>query len=146
MELASLLGIGFVGSVFWVVNAELTAILYGSQLGWHPLAVGLLIGAAQTAMYVLLYFGGAQAMTRWAWLDRQVVRVRDRFQERLERAYLPASGVAAILGVPPVIALVALAPGFQVPLLHVVPIAFAGRVVRFSILAAFGERLVAWWG
>lgn len=137
MEIAALVGISFVGTVFWIVNAEASAIYYGSALGFAPLLVGLACASGQTAMYVVLYAGG-ERLTRWHWYGSRIERVRERWRPQLERWFLPCAGLAAVLGFPPALAMPALAPGFAVSLVRVLPVLFAGRLLRFTGLAAAG--------
>lgn len=145
LQVLTLLGVGFVGSVFWVLSPEAAAIYYGSELGWHPLAVGGVVAFAQAFMYVLLYHFGGVVLKRWGWLSRQVDRTRGRYQSHLERNYLILTLTGSMTGIPPIVALASLASGFDIPLRHFLPTTVLGRVIRFSILAAVGEALVAWW-
>lgn len=144
MELLILLPIGFVGSVLWVVSAEASAIYYGTE-GYHPLAVGTLAALGQCLAYMCLYFGGAKLVGRWVWLAGQVERLQTRYHERLQSGYLSAVAVGSVLGVPPCVGLVTLAPAFHVKFIPMWPIAFGGRIIRFTILAAVGTEIVAWW-
>jgi membrane protein YqaA with SNARE-associated domain len=142
MELLSLLGICFIGTIFWFVNSEMTAVYYGSKLGWHWAIVGVTCAVAQTAMYVVLYKGGERLMRSWRWFGGKIERVQERYGARLEAGFLPFAAVGSVLGVPPATAMPVLAPGFRVPILHVLPIMFCGRFVRFSLLAALGEHVL----
>lgn len=145
LELASLVVVGLVGTVIWVLNPEAAAILYGSELGWSPLLVGLVLGGCQALMYALIYGFGELLMRRWAWLARKVEATRTRYRSHLNRNYLLLSFSGAITGVPPIIALSVLAGGFKVPRRTFIPIALVGRVIRFTVLAAVGGALLAWW-
>jgi hypothetical protein len=145
-EILTLLGIGFVGTLIWVISAEAAAIYYGVSLGWPALLVGLVVAAAQTAMYAILYLSGDKLLVRWAWLGRQVERVRVRYDDRLQTGYLAASGVASVLGMPPAFAPPVLAPSFRIRMGQVLPVMFCGRFVRFTILACAGGSLAAWFG
>ncbi len=138
METLALLGISFVGSVFWVVSPELSSVYYGAELGWHPLAVGALVSLGQGPMWALLYFGGERWALRWKRLERAVQRTRERFQDRMERNYIGMVALGAVFGLPPLIALSALAAAFDVRLIRLLPVALLGRMVRFSILASGG--------
>jgi membrane protein YqaA with SNARE-associated domain len=145
LSVLSLAGVAFVGSVFWVVSTEAAAIYYGGPRGWSAPAVGAVCAAAQTAMYLLLYFFGDWALARWAWLQRRVERTRERHASRLETSYLAVTAVAALTGAPPVLAMVSLASSFGVTWRHVLPTACLGRFVRFTTLAWAGDSLLAWW-
>lgn len=135
LEVLALLGIAFVGSVFWIISPEASAMYYGGKLGWHPLAVGGVVALGQSPMYVLLYFGGERWAMRWNWLARVVRRTRQRFETRMERRYTLLTGLGALFGVPPVIAMCALASAFGVPAIRVIPLVVLCRVIRFSVLA-----------
>lgn len=144
MEVIGLLLLSFAGSVVWLFNTEATAIVYGSQKGWHPLFVGVICALGQLGMHVALYLGGARLAVRWRWLREREERVRRRWGERLEQRYLIVTAVGAFLGAPPVVVMAALAPGFGVPLRHLVPIVFPLRVARFTLLAALGTQIGPW--
>ncbi|MGM0578591.1 MAG: hypothetical protein ACQEXJ_22895 [Myxococcota bacterium] len=145
LEILSLLGIGFVGSVLWIVSPEVTSAVYGAKLGWHPLLVGAVVSVGQMGVYTLLYFGGEALVRRWRWLERQVQRTRDKYEKHLEQAYLTLMFVGGIFGIPPVLGMVTLGGSFGIPALHLLPVTFAGRVVRFTALAALGEPALEWW-
>lgn len=142
MELVTLFGISFVGTLLWFINSETAAAVYGSRLGWHWAAVGLTCAVAQSVMYVLLYQGGDVLVRRWTWFGAKIEAVRARYGEKLERRFIGVMAIGSVLGVPPAVAMPVLAPSFRVGMLVVLPIMFAGRFVRFSILAAFGEALL----
>ncbi len=145
MEIAGLIALSFVGSIFWLVNTEGTAIVYGSQRGWNPLVVGLCCAIGQLGMHTVLYFAGGSVLARWRWLREREERVRARYGERLEKRYLALSAVAALTGVPPVVVLSVLASGFGIPARHYLPLMFPLRVIRFTILAALGVQIGAYW-
>jgi membrane protein YqaA with SNARE-associated domain len=145
MAFFTLLGISFVGSVVWLLNAEATAAYYGADMGWHPVAVGLTCATGQVVMYVILYFGGAKLVERWRWLAAKVQRAEERYGDRLHKAYVPTTLVAALFGIPPVLAMVSLAAGFHIRLRTIVAVTFVGRFVRFTFLAAVGQMLFVWW-
>ncbi len=138
LETLSLLGIAFVGSVVWLISPEASAVYYGAKLGWHPLAVGVVVAAGQAPMYVMLYFGGERWAMGWRWLARVVARTRRRYQSRMERNYVGLTVLGAIFGIPPVIAMCALASAFDIRPRRILPVVIACRVVRFSVLAGTG--------
>ncbi len=141
----SLMGVSFIGSVFWVVSTEAAAVYYGGSRGWWTPVVGRVGGVSRAAMYVILYSGGDPLVQRWGWLRRTVARTRIRFADHLERRFLTLTGIAAIFGMPPVVPIVALASSFGVTWRHALPVALAGRIVRFTLLAWAGESLLEWW-
>lgn len=141
MEALLLIGIGFVGTLFWPVSTEAAAVVSGSR-GMSPVWVGVLCGLGQGIVHILLYLGGEGLVLRWAWLGRAVTRTRERFGGHLERNFLVLAAVGAVLGIPPVIALSLMAYGLGVRMTHHLPIVFLGRMVRFTILAAGGGALL----
>jgi hypothetical protein len=145
MDFLSLLGISFVGAIFWLLNVEAAAIYYGGELAWHPLAVGLTAALGQNLNYIFLYKGGDALIHRWKWLGRKVENTRERFSKQMNSGYLWLTAVAALFGIPPVVAMVALASGFNKSLKSILLITYPVRVIRFTILAHFGESLFAWW-
>ena len=143
LEALALLGIAFVGSVFWVISPEASSVYYGAKLGWHPLAVGGLVALGQGPMYVLLYYGGERWAMRWKWLARVVARTRRRFQSRMERNYMVLTAAGAVTGVPPVIAMCALASAFDVRFARILPLVIVCRVIRFTVLASGGWAITS---
>jgi membrane protein YqaA with SNARE-associated domain len=142
LELLTLMGVAWVGSVFWIVSPELLSAVYGSQQGWHPLAVGLACATSQCSVYFLLYRGGDVLAQRWRFLARQIEGVRTRFGERLETSCVGMLLIGGITGLPPVIALVALSPGFGVSVRTMLATTFIARTARFATLAALGEAVL----
>ena len=134
----TLFGIGAVGTVFWVVSPEVSAVYYGKELGWPSLAVGGLIATAQAPVYLGIFLGGDRLVGRWRWLATKVERTRTRFERHLHSRYLGLTLVAAILGVPPVLAMCALAGPFGVKARHLMPVVVFGRLIRFTTLAGTG--------
>lgn len=141
MAFLSLIGIGFVGTIFWVVSTEASSVYYATELGWSPIAVGLTAAAGQTLMYGLIYVGGERLIARWAWLHGKVDKVRGRFHHDLRGGYLATSMLAALTGIPPAIGMTALASGFAIRSFEILPVIFAGRAIRFGVLAAVGGSL-----
>lgn len=142
LEMFTLMGVAWVGSVFWVVSPEVLSAVYGSQLGWNPLAVGLVAATSQCTVYFLLYRGGDALARRWAFLARQIERVRVRFATHLERNYVGMLLLGGLVGLPPVIAVVTLAPGFGISFRKVLMATFVARTARFAALAALGEAVL----
>jgi membrane protein YqaA with SNARE-associated domain len=145
VQLLTLIGICFVGGLFWVANAEATAILYGAQLGWNPLLVGIVSALSQCAMYTLLFWGGDWLIAKWTWLGRKVEKTRARFKARLDKSYLTMTATGALVGLPPMTVMALLAGGFNVRLRTLLAIAFGLRFVRFTVLAAVGTQLQQFW-
>ena len=145
MEALLLIGYSVIGAIFWVINVESLAILYGATRGWNPLLVGVLLATGQNITYVALYFGGDQLIHRWDWLGTRVKKVFDRFGDNLRQRFLGVTALAGLTGLPPAVAMPALAPGAGVKLISVISVTFTTRVIRFTILAWFGEAIYSWW-
>ncbi|MCB9730450.1 MAG: hypothetical protein H6746_18415 [Deltaproteobacteria bacterium] len=143
IDILAMFGIGLVGSIVWVLNPEVSSVVYGDR-GWHPLLVGLLIGSGQIATYTGLYFGGEALAARWRWLHDNIERTRTRYQRHLEGGYLTVMLFSAIIGIPPPLIVAGLAGGFGIRWSHVMPVALLGRVIRLATLAALGESLLDW--
>jgi len=146
LGLLSLLAFSFAGGIIWAFNVETAAMVCGARSGWHPLLVGFACAGGQSAAYVFLFFGGDWLLGRWCWGRRQVERTRARYGSRLESSFLIFTVPAALLGIPPMTGMAALAGGFKVRLVPMISIAFSLRLVRFTILASAGMQLMVWWG
>lgn len=145
MEAAALFALCFIGTLFVPGQPEVAAALYSGKLGWHPLAVGAVGAAGQTACYAMLYLGGDQLLRRWAFLQRQVERMRVRFEARLERSYLLMAALSGTVGVPPAVGVAALASSMRVGFIEVMVVLYLSRLARIAVVAAFGQELSAWW-
>lgn len=146
MELLGLFGICVVGTLFPLVSPEASAVIYGKELGWHPVAVGVVGGAGQSVIYLLLYLAGGKLFVKWERLSKLVAKTRARYHTHLTRRFSWMTVFAATIGLPPAVAIAALAPGFGISLLPVMLILFGGRIVRLSLLAAGGEWMNSVWG
>jgi len=136
-----LFGVAFVGTLFWVASPEVAAALYASKRSWNPLVIGILAASGQLAAQALLFAFGDQLRRRWAWFDRQCGRVRARYQARLEKSATVVVTASGLLGVPPGSVTAALAPGLGLRAVEVLPLLFATRVVRFTVVAALAARV-----
>lgn len=145
MEAVTLFAMCAFGTLLVPAQPELTAMFYAGELGWNPVLVGLVAAAGQCVTYAGLYLGGAQLVARWAFLGRQVDKIRVRFSDRLERGYLMTSAFSGSVGLPPATALAALANGFRVPLVPLLGVLYVFRAARLAFVAAFGQQLADWW-
>ena len=118
--------------------------MYAGSQGMHALLVGLYCSLGQNLVYVGLYLGGDWLINRWRWLKAKVDTVRQRFQGSSGAKFRIVTIVGGLFGIPPIVAMVALAPAFQVPLKSVLLITLSCRWIRFSVLAAFGPVLLEW--
>lgn len=145
IALLSLYALSVAGGVIWLFNVEAAAILYGANLGYPAPVVGVVCAAGQATAYTLLFLFSGWLLPRWRWAQRQTEALLRKYGERIERSFLIFTATAAFIGLPPMTGMAIVAPGFRVRLPTMLAIAFSLRVVRFTILAAFGLQLAAWW-
>jgi len=145
MAWVTLLCISFAGGIVWLFNVEATAVLYAGVGGHNPLLVGLTCAVGQSLAYTFLFFSGGWLLERWSWGRRQIERTRARYGAWLERSFLALTAPAALIGLPPMTAMAALAGGFHVRFLPMIGIAFSLRLVRLLALAFAGTEIAAWW-
>jgi membrane protein YqaA with SNARE-associated domain len=138
----TLIGSSFI-STFVPAMPEALALLYVQKLHWIPFVVALCVALGQCLALAALYFFGEALILRIRWFDRQVGRVRERYQSHLEERFLVVAAFAGALGVPPATAVAALGYGFRIPLRHLLPLFFLCRVGRFSAIIFFGGKLTA---
>ncbi|MCB9557601.1 MAG: hypothetical protein H6707_15945 [Deltaproteobacteria bacterium] len=144
MAFLLLIAIGFAGGIVWIFNVETAAAAYGATSGWHPIVVGLGCALGQASAYTALFFSGEFIGQRWGWARKQIVRTREKYGERLETGFLWFTAPAALIGLPPMTGMAAVAGGFHVRLLPMLAIAFSLRWVRFTIIAWAGPQLLLW--
>lgn len=135
MHLAQLLGIGFAGTFVWPISPDAAAAYYAASHAGPPLAVGALLALGQGCAHVVLYAFGGHLRRRWAWFDRQCERVRERYLDRLTGGMAILGFASGLVGVPPTSITAALAPGLGLPAGRLLPLLFAMRLVRFTVLA-----------
>ena len=145
MAFVTLFVIGFIGSVFWIVNAETTAVYAAGEYGYHPVFVASILGLAQNVAYIPINHFGKQLTSKWQKLADNIERIRTRYGDKLKRRFLWITTLAALTGMPPVVAMVVLAPGFEIKMRHLFPVTLVCRFTRFLVLAWFGEALFHWW-
>ncbi len=145
MEFVSLLVFSFCGGIIWLFNVEAAAITMGVSSDWHPLLVALACAGGQSLAYLFLYYCGHWLLSRWRWFSRGVDRMLDRWGERLGRSFLLLTGTAALIGLPPMTGMAAVARSFKVRVLPLLLIAFSLRLLRFTVLASRGDAIPRWW-
>lgn len=145
MELISLLLYSFAGGIVWLFNVEAAATVCGASGEHHPLLVGLTCALGQSLAYTFLFFAGEGLLRRWGWGRRLVQRTLDRYGEKLERGFLRFTVPAALVGLPPMTGMAAIAGGFKVRFVPMISIALTLRFVRFVVLAVAGTQIFAWW-
>jgi len=136
VHLAQLLGIGFAGTFVWPISPDAAAAVYAAGKVAHPLAVGATLALGQAGAHAVLFAFGGQLRQRWAWFDRQCERVRERHARRLGRGVAVLGVTSGLLGLPPTSITAALAPGLEISAARLLPLLFAMRVVRFTVLAS----------
>jgi len=136
-----LVGIAFIGTVFWPASPEAAAVLWTLRYGWNPLLVALLAATGQAGAHVVLYLFGDQIRRRWRWFDRQCERARLRLGKRLDRNLVWVGISSGLVGLPPTSAMSALAPGLGLSGSSLIPVMFVGRVVRFAIVVFVATRI-----
>lgn len=136
MHLAQLVGIGFAGTFVWPISPDAAAAVYAAAKVGHPLAVGAALAVGQGCAHLVLFAFGGQLRQRWPWFDRQCERVRERHAARLGRGVAVLGVTSGLLGLPPTSMTAALAPGLEIPGGRLLPLLFAMRVVRFTVLAS----------
>lgn len=144
MEVLTLIGIGYIGAVFWVISTEVAAVYYCVELGWNPLFVAMTCALGQCGMYATLFTSGGLLLRKWKRFRTLVEKTARRFGTHHRVRYLSIAAFGSVTGIPPMPALAVLAPGFHVPLAAILIVAFVFRTVRFFILARFGSVLIPW--
>ena len=144
VEAASLFGLALVAAMAGILPVWATCIYYTAQLGWSPVLVGVVAATGQCVGYVVLYTAGTGLMAVWPRLARKVEAAREQTLHRLRAGFLPTTACAAVFGVPPMVAVAAIAPAFEIGLLPLVGVAFPGRFIRFAVAAGAGGTLATW--
>ena len=133
-----LVAVGFVGTFVWPVSPDAAVTAVSASRAFHPLVLAFLAAAGQALAHVLLYRFGGELRRRWAWFDDRCERVRVRHASRLRRGLGLLATSSGLLGLPPTSIVVVLAPGLALPWQRLLPLIFAMRVVRFTVLATLG--------
>ncbi len=142
LELITLFGISIVGTLFWVINAEVSAAVYASHLHYNPILVGVVCALGQGVTFTLVYWFGEKIAGRWKGLQRQLDRIQERFGERLLKAFTFLSFLGGFIGIPPALGMAALAAGLGVSFRASIPFIIAGRFLRFSGIALGADWLL----
>ncbi len=119
--------------IIFVINSEGWAAFVGltGARPWAGVALALALG--QTVCFSALYFGGHKLVARLPKVQRRL----ERFDaERYRPLVYVWISLAALIGLPPMIAMSALASGLGVSFPALFGLALAGRFARFSLLAA----------
>ncbi|NUN15425.1 MAG: hypothetical protein HUU55_17515 [Myxococcales bacterium] len=144
MEILTLIGIGYIGAIFWIISTEVAAVYYCVELGWNPVLVAITCAIGQCGMYATLFSSGGLLLRKWTRFQVLVEKTARRFGTHHRIRYLSIAGFGSVTGIPPMPALAVLAPGFHVPLVGILAVAFVFRSVRFFVLAQFGNVLIPW--
>ena len=145
MKLLSLFLLSIVSGVFWVANAETAAMYYSGKLGYNPFLVALVCATGQCSCYTILFLGGDALINKWKWLHSQIEKTKEKYSEKLEERFSAFTALGAVFGLPPMTAMAAIAPSFDMSLKKFLTISFFLRFLRFAFLAAFGRQIALWW-
>lgn len=141
-ELITLFGISIIGTVVWVINAEVSAAVYTSQLNHNAIMVGIVCAFGQGVTFSLLYWFGEKLAQQWKGLQNQLDRIQKRFGDHLLKAFTFLSFLGGVIGFPPAIGMAALAAGLGVSYRASIPFIIAGRFVRFTVIGLAAEMLL----
>ena len=142
LELITLFGISIVGTLVWVISAEVSAAVYASQLDHNAILVGVVCALGQGVTFTVLYWFGETISERWRGLQRQLDRIQKRFGDRLLGAFTPISFLGGFIGIPPAVGMAALAAGLGVSYRASVPFIVLGRFFRFSAIGFGADWLL----
>lgn len=144
MSEAAVLFACFFSGASLVINAEATVMIAASVFATEPMLAGAAAACGQAFLLLFLYrYGGGLAL-RWTWLQKKTDKARRRYQARLQERFLLFGAGAALIGVPPLLAMAVLAPSFDTRASHFVAIAVPLRFLRFWLFAALGAQLDVW--
>lgn len=136
MELLMLACWSFVGSYLWMFNPEIGVIIAASKLPYHPVLLGCITGASQTAGYLVGYFFADLICARFPGIRRKVQRFDIK---RLGHASWGLVATSGVFGLPP-LSVVSIGGGlYRFSPLRLFAIALVGRMLRFSLLASFPD-------
>lgn len=131
----------FFSGISLVINAEATLMIAASIFAAEPMLAGAAAAGGQAFLLLFLYrYGGGLAL-RWTWLQKKTDKARRRYETRLENRFLFLGACAALVGVPPLLAMAVLAPSFGARASHFIAVAVPLRFVRFWFVAALGAQL-----
>ncbi len=144
LSFLALIGFSFIGPVVSpfvpFLATEVMAAVYAVEMGLHPLVVGLACTIGQNLAYTVLYLAGGKFVLRWDRLHQQIEWLRAKYATA-RRTFLLATIGAALIGIPPMIAMVVVARGFGMRLMTLLAIGIPLRAVRFALLAALGGAI-----
>lgn len=142
LEATALIGMAFLGTFVWIFNCETLLVVQVTQRGWHPLPAALLLCAGQAVAWVVLFGAGRWLRSRWGWFDRSCERAHARWGARLRTRALWVIAASSVVGIPPTSAVAALAPGLDLRLSRLVPLMFAGRLIRFLVIGTLAGHYI----
>jgi membrane protein YqaA with SNARE-associated domain len=100
----------------------------------------IIVAAGQCTGFGLLYFFGDQIMARLSGLKRKL----EAFDfHRFERSKITLTALSGIFGIPPATVLSAAGPVFESRWIRFFGILFAGRLIRFGVLALIPATFVS---
>lgn len=121
--------------------SEAWAVFIGLVGQRHWLLVAFTLAVGQTIGFTLMYIFGERLLPRIRKLDQAAKKLN---RERI-KAHAPwVLALGAVTGVPPHLAMCALAPVLRIPYALLLPITFLGRMVRFGVLAGVPQAFSGW--
>lgn len=159
LALLTSVGYGVVSAVIPVVNAEAYVIASQISTAAGPVSVAIGIGIGQTIGKALLFLGVRRGKDfpfvrhRIIRTGRPVGRVRARGRASIawllglvgqKRWGLPIVFIAAVVGIPPLLAVALLAGATRMKLGYFIPVVLVGRVGRFVIVALGIHQIHPW--
>ncbi len=128
--------------VVFFVSSEVWAVVVGMSGARPWWLVGPILGASQTAGFLLLYYFGGAIEARMPRLQAKLAQVDKSRLRSQAPAWLSLGGLT---GIPPMVAIAMLSPlvGIRPGLVCVCSLVF--RSIRFSALCAFPHVVAGWW-
>ena len=142
LELITLFGISMIGTIVWVINAEVSAAVYTSQLNHNVITVGIVCAFGQGVTYSLLYWFGEKLARQWKGLQNQLDKIQNRFGDHLLSTFTFLCFLGGVIGLPPAIGMATLAAGLGVSYRASIPFIIAGRFIRFTVIGLAAEMLL----
>lgn len=136
----TLFGVFSLSGIFWFVSAEGFSVAAGvtGDPRFDGCSLPLLLAASQCVGLTLVYAGGQGLL---AWSTKLKARVDKLDMEKLEAAAVSTLFCAAVTGLPPLLAIAAVAGSVKLRVTTFLVVTFSGRFVRFALLYHFGSAI-----
>ena len=136
---------GVVSGLFSLINSEAATVLAVVKYDTPAWLAALACASGQTTMYLLLYQFGELLIKKWVWFHDQIERAKTRYADHLDRNVVVLTAIGALLGVPPLFLMAALAPGLNMRRWVLCITVWPIRAGRFWLIATFSEQLKFLW-